>query len=321
MADAICNNANLAPTLNPALPAVLLALLAGLASARAQVNGVETVAPDVYFHEGDHSRGLCNNSWIVLDDYVVVIDANFPAGAQEVIPMIRGTTGKPVRFVVDTHFHPDHSFGNKLWADMGATVVAQVGTLDELRTSGAEAWELLAKSRPDVATSRLTLPSLVYTDSLIFDDARHRVELHWPGVAHTRGDTLVWLPHERILITGDVSVNGSYNYVHDSHITEWIKVLETAQRLGAKTVIPGHGPIGGPEVIVDQQRYFVELQRGVQTLIDAKKSLAEAKAVAPELAAQLKTIPSIARYVPADVYFIAHVEKLYSELAESVPVR
>ncbi len=291
-----------------------LSLLAAPASVTAQINTVQTLAPDVYFHEGDPRRGHCNNGWIVMNDYVVEVDANYPSGAKVVIPKIRAITDKPVRFVIDTHFHPDHSFGNQVWADEGAVPVAQAGTLDELVKSGAAAWELSARSRPDVAASRLKLPSLVYTDSLVFDDGRHRVELHWAGVAHTHGDTLVWLPRERILFTGDVCVNGSFNYVHDSDIGQWIKALEAAKRLGAEKVCPGHGPLGGPEVIADQQGYFIELRRGVQELVDAKKTLAEVRAAAPELAARLKKIVHIARFVPSDVYFAAHVEKAYMEL-------
>jgi cyclase len=220
-----------------------------------------------------------------------------------------------VRFVIDTHFHPDHSSGNQIWADLGATVVAQDGTLEALRTSGAAAWELAAKDRPDVAASRLRLPSLVYSEKMAFDDGTHRVELRWAGIAHTRGDTLVWLSREKILFTGDVCVNGSYNYLHDSNVGEWIKALERAKALGAEKVCPGHGPMGGPEIIRDQEEYFVEVRDGVQALVRAGKTPSEIKESAPGLAAGLRKQRQIARYVPTDFYFAAQVEKIYTELA------
>jgi len=293
---------------------VLLGSLAASASGQAKDTPVQTIAPDVYFCEGDFDLGHCNNGWIVFDDYVLAIDANYPSGAKLAIAKIHAMTAKPVRFVVDTHFHPDHSFGNQLWADEGAIPVAHVAVLDELEKSGAAAWELAAKSRPDVAASRLKLPGLVYTDTMVFDDGRHCVELHWYGVAHTRGDTLVWLPREKILFTGDVCVNGAYNYVHDGNIAGWIKMLETAKALGAKIVCPGHGPMGGPEIIANQQAYFIELQREVQALVDARITSAEVKAAVPALAATLRKIGPIARYVPSDFWFTAHVEKVYVEL-------
>jgi cyclase len=302
------------------MPPARLFLLAALAAlvappaAQAQINTVQNIAPGVYFHQGDPRLGTCNNGWVVMDDYVVEVDANFPVGAKVVIPKIRAITSKPVRFVVDTHFHPDHASGNEVWAEEGATIVAQAATLEELRSSGAAAWEFLAKSRPDVAASKLRLPGLTYTDSMAFDDGEHRVELRWPGVAHTHGDTLVWLPRERILFTGDVCVNGSYNYLHDSDVGEWIKALERAKSLGAEKVCPGHGPMGGPEIIADQEEYFVEVRAGVRALMDAGRTLAEIKAASSGLAAQLRKNPQIARYVPTDVYFEAHVEKNLVEL-------
>jgi cyclase len=291
-----------------------LALLAAPAAGMAQINSVQNLAPGVYFHEGDPRLGTCNNGWIVMDDCVVVVDANYPVGAKVIMPKIRAITDRPVRFVIDTHFHSDHSFGNQVWADQGATLVAQEAALDELRKSGAAAWDLSARSRPDVAASKLRLPSLVYSETMAFDDATHRVELRWPGIAHTRGDTLVWLPREKILFTGDVCVNGSYNYLHDSDVGEWIQALERAKKLGAEKVCPGHGPMGGPEIIRDQQEYFIELRNGVQSLIKAGKTAAEVKAGAPGLAAVLRKDRQVARYVPTDFYFTAHVEKVYVEM-------
>jgi cyclase len=292
---------------------VCLALLAPV-SGLAQINTVQAIAPDVYFHQGDPRLGTCNNGWIVMGDYVIEVDANYPVGAKIVIPKIRAITSKPIRFVIDTHFHPDHASGNRIWSDIGATVVAQAETLGELQRTGADRWAALAKTRPDVAATSLKLPDVTYTDSMAFDDGAHRVELHYLGVGHTHGDTLVWLPHEKILFTGDVSVNGSFNYLHDSNIGEWIKLLERAKSLGAVTVCPGHGPMGGPEVIADQQAYFIELMRGVQEFVDAKKTPAEVKAAAPALAARMRPMKNIGRYVPTDFWFTAQVDKVYTEL-------
>ena len=70
---------------------------------------------------------------------------------------------------------------------------------------------------------------MAYPDLLYFKDSAHPIELRWAGVAHTRGDTLVWLPAEKILFTGDVCVNGPHNFLRDGNITEWIKALDAAQ--------------------------------------------------------------------------------------------
>jgi cyclase len=137
----------------------LTLLLLGSTPGFAEVNKVDTVAPDVYFHEGDLGRRAhCNNGWIVFQDYVLVVDANFPSGAKEVIPKIRAITDKPIRFVFDTHHHGDHAYGNQIWADNGAVVVAHEGVLAEMKRyetgrygDKPGRWEDAAKGREDVS--------------------------------------------------------------------------------------------------------------------------------------------------------------------------
>ncbi|MBL9126533.1 MAG: MBL fold metallo-hydrolase, partial [Verrucomicrobiales bacterium] len=173
----------------------------------AEVNKPQEVAPGIWFHEGDIGRkGHCNNGWIVFRDYVLVVDANFPSGAREVLPKIQASSSRPIRFAFDTHHHGDHAYGNQVWADLGATVVAHEGVLAEMRKyetgkfgDKPGRWEETAAGREDVRASRLHPPSLLFPKTLTFDDGEHRVELHWFGVAHTHGDGFAWLPKERIL--------------------------------------------------------------------------------------------------------------------------
>ena len=94
----------------------------------------EKIAPDVYFHEGDiKGHGHCNNGWIIFEDYVLVIDGNFPSGAQEIIPKIKALTDKPIRFAFDTHHHGDHAYGNQIWVEQGAVPVANTGVIQEMK--------------------------------------------------------------------------------------------------------------------------------------------------------------------------------------------
>lgn len=289
-----------------------LFLAAALTPALAQVNEAREIAPGVYFHQGDPRRGHSNNGWVVFADYVLLIDANFPSGAQIVLPQIKALTDKPVRFAFDTHHHGDHAYGNQFWADQGAVPVAHTGALDELRKREPASWDGAAKNRPDVAESKLKLPTVVFPRELFFDDGQHRVELQWFGVGHTNGDGFAWLPKEKILFTGDAAVNGAHNYVADGNIDEWIKTLEKVKALGAQIVCPGHGPMGGPEVIADQQSYFVALQREVKALRAAGKSAADVKAALEDIRAALKQDERIMRFVPANL--TGHVEKVWREL-------
>ena len=284
---------------------------------RAEVNEVKKVADDVYFHEGElKPSGHCNNGWIVFEDYVVVIDANFPSGARVILPKIQEITGKPIRFAFDTHHHGDHAYGNQFWLDNGATPVAHEGALKEMKKwetglygGKPGRWEDAAKNRKDLQDTKLKAPTLLYRTEMIFDDGKHRVELLHFGTAHTHGDGWAWLPKEKILFSGDACVNGPYNYTGDGNIGDWIKTLEAVKKLGAKIVCPGHGPMGGPELLEDQQAFFIALQAEVKKF--AGKEPAEIEAAVPVIMAALKKNDRIARY--AGNFLPAQVEKAFVE--------
>jgi glyoxylase-like metal-dependent hydrolase (beta-lactamase superfamily II) len=289
-------------------------------AALAEVNKVEQVAPDVYFHEGDIGRkGHCNNGWIVFQDYVLVIDGNFPSGAQEILPKIKAVTDKPIRFAFDTHHHGDHAYGNQVWVENGATPVAHAGVIEEMKKyetgyygDKPGRWEDTAKNRKDVAASKLKPPTLLYSKDMIFDDGKHRVELLHFGVAHTHGDGFAWLPKERILFTGDACVNGAYNYVGDGNVQQWVQTLEAVKKLQPKVVCPGHGPIGGPEVLEDQQGFFIELRKEVKQLVEAGMKAEEVKAAAAMIKETIRKQERLARYIGGS--FDAQVEKVYVEM-------
>ena len=237
-----------------------------------QINTAKELAPGVYFHEGDlRGKGHCNNGWVIFDDYVLVLDANFPSGAQEIIPKIKAQTSKPIRFAFDTHHHGDHAYANQTWVDNGAVPVAHENVVAEMRKyetgffgGKPGRWEGEAKLREDLKSTKLKPPSLLYRDLMIFDDGTHRVELRYFGVGHTHGDGFAWLPKEKILFTGDAAVNGPYNYMGDGDSARWIETLAKAQQLGAAIVAPGHGPAGDGGVLEAQRQYFVALRAEVE---------------------------------------------------------
>jgi cyclase len=285
-----------------------------------EIGKVDKVAEDIYFHQGNLGVGHCNNGWIVFEDYVLVIDANYPSGANEIIPKIKAITDKPIRFTFDTHHHGDHAYGNQVWVENGATPVAHTGVIDEMKKyetgyygSKPGRFEEDAKRRKDVAASKLKPPSLLFPKELIFDDGKHRVELMHLGVAHTHGDALAWLPKEKILFTGDACVNGPYNSVSDGNVEKWVATLELARKLGAQIVCPGHGARGTDAVLADQQAFFKALREGVGKLVQAKKTAQQVKDAVTQLSAELKANQQIARYV-GGIFFTVQVEKVFTEM-------
>jgi len=288
---------------------------------------VDLVASDIYFHEGqvgNNSDAVCNNGWILFEDYVLVIDANFPAGARQMIRQIRELTDKPIRFALDTHHHGDHAYGNEVYVENGAVPFAHTGVIEEMKRyetghydGQPGRWEAAAKQRADVAGSKLKPPTVLYSGELIFDDGKHRVEVMHLGVAHTHGDSVAWLPNERILFTGDICVNGPYNFVGDGDVGQWVGTLEAAKKLGARIVCTGHGPRAEATVLDDQQAFFKALREQVGALM-AGKSPEEAKAQIDTIRAALKANPQIARYVadrrPGGDSFQSQIAKVYEEL-------
>jgi glyoxylase-like metal-dependent hydrolase (beta-lactamase superfamily II) len=290
-----------------------LPMLLTIAQGRDRVGEAQELAPGVYFHQGNlKEKGHCNQGWVVFKNFVLVIDGNYPEGAEEVIAKIRRMTDKPIRFAFDTHHHGDHMYGNKVWIDAGAVPVAHEGVIAEAKKYEPGRWDEAAKERKDVRESELVLPVISYPDRMVFDDGTQRVELLHFGVGHTRGDGWAWLPKEKILFTGDACVNGPYNFVADGDIKEWIATLAKARKLSPRTVGPGHGPLSDQTVLADQQAYFEELSRLVAAAKKEVKTAEEMKARVPALREEIMMKASIARY--AGDSFDAHVEKVWVEM-------
>jgi cyclase len=290
--------------------------------AATQINTVKELAPGVYFHEGDlRGKGHCNNGWVIFEDYVLVLDANYPSGAQEIVPKIKAQTNKPIRFAFDTHHHGDHAYANQVWTENGAVPVAHENVVSEMRKyetgffgGKPGRWEGEAKEREDLRSTRLKPPSLLYRDLMIFDDGKHRVELRHFGVAHTHGDGFAWLPKERILFTGDAAVNGPYNFMGDGDSAAWIETLGRAQKLGATIVAPGHGPSGDAGVLEAQRQFFIALRAEVEK----RKGLAPDRVQAEVSAMREALLKRHATYIDTDpkpiTNFEAQVAKVYREL-------
>jgi glyoxylase-like metal-dependent hydrolase (beta-lactamase superfamily II) len=239
---------------------------------------VKLIAPGVWFREGDlKDKGHCNNIWIEMQDYLIVVDANFPSGAEACLTDIRKTTQKPVKYVFDTHHHGDHAYGNPVWTRLGATTLAHVGVVEELKRYEPLRWQQSAKERKDVADLHLSTaepPKQTFSgDQFVLKDSSRTVEFHFLGWAHTRGDGFVYLPKEKVLCTGDAVANGPYNYMGDGNSANWPLVIGKAQKFDVTTVLPGHGPAGGKEVLNGQAQFFVELRKAVGDAIKAGKKL------------------------------------------------
>jgi glyoxylase-like metal-dependent hydrolase (beta-lactamase superfamily II) len=262
----------------------------------AQPNTVQQIAPGVWFREGDIKKeGHCNNIIIEMKDYLIIVDANFPSGARLAAADAKKLSNKPIKYVFDTHHHGDHAYGNAVWTEMGATTLAYAGVAQEMKRYEPKRWQ--ETNRKDVKELNRTTaepPKQTFeTTPFVLDDGTRRVEFHFFGWAHTRGDGFVYLPKEQILATGDAIANGAFNYMGDGHVANWPKVADAAGNRKIQHVLPGHGRPGGKEIVIGQATFMREIYAGVQGLIKAGKSVDDIQkmGMAKTLEASLKFSP------------------------------
>ena len=227
---------------------------------------IEEVAARMFaFIQLDGSWGL-NNAGVLLGSRgVTLIDTAFTAArAQRLALSIRKVTPRPVRTLINTHHHGDHTHGNFVFPD--ATIIAHERCREAVLATGLET----EKFFPGVEWGDIEIaPPFVTFDhhlNVYVDDVR--VELLALGPAHTTNDIIAWVPEQRILFTGDLVFNGGTPFVVMGSVAGSLTALDALKGLDARLLVPGHGPVCGPEVIDEQVAYlrFVQdlAQRGVR---------------------------------------------------------
>jgi len=297
---------------------VSLSVLAGISSWSAgwfspTETTIHELAPGVYFRKVLNKPEFigCNQGWVIFRDFVLVIDANFPNQATEIIKLIRETTDKPIRYVFDTHYHGDHADGNAVYTELGAIAIAAENSRALFETKGIAGFKQSQQDKPE-EYGRLNYdqPSLYFPKKLVLDDGTQRVELIYFGHAHTAGDAIAWLPRHGIAFTGDAIVNGAFNYTGDSNTESWIGVLTEIEKLPIRKLAPGHGEPADGKLIGLQKRYFVELREHLQAAISAGKTLDEIK--------ETIDLPFYEKWTGVSVKDrIENIEHVYGELTET----
>ena len=314
-------------TIRVALAACFVAMLAAalwVSPGAAQPGTVKEIVPGVWFREGEIKElGYCNNVIIEMKDYLIVVDANFPGGANAVLKDAKRLSSKPVKYVFDTHHHGDHAYGNHVWTKLGAVTLAYVGVAEEMQRVEPKRWQDTAKERKDVAGLNLPTaepPQQTFSKSpFVLEDPTRRVELLFFGWAHTRGDGFAYLPKEKVLCTGDAVVNGPYNYTGDANIGNWPNVLRAAGKLDVRHILPGHGGPGGKELIAGQAQFFIELKKAVEAAIHQGRKQDELVSMkAGQATSTTITLPdSVKNWVGEGL--AAQVKDTYEELVQRKP--
>jgi len=284
---------------------------------------IKEIAKGVWFREGEiMDKGHCNNIIIEMKDYLIVVDANFPSGARAAMHDAQKVSKKPVKYVFDTHHHGDHAYGNAVWTKAGAITLAHVGVTNEMKRLEPTRWRQAAKERKDVAELGQNGPEppkeTFSGDLKVIEDATRKVEFHYFGWAHTRGDGFVYLPKEKIICTGDAVVNGPFNYTADGNVLNWPNVVDKALKLDVQYVLPGHGASGGKEILTGEKAFMVELRKAVEAAIKNGKKLDDlVQKSGNKATANVKLPDNVKNWVGQ--YLPDQVTDVYGELTKKKP--
>ncbi|MEV5809264.1 MBL fold metallo-hydrolase [Streptomyces parvulus] len=217
------------------------------------------VAAGVHAHVQPDGGWCLSNAGLITDgsESVLVDTAATRARTLRLREAVLRTVPRPPRVLVSTHFHGDHTFGNHLFPE--AVIVAHERARDDVTAAGLH----LTGLWPDVCWGdpRVVAPQLTHRDGMTVHAGEVRAELLHPGPAHTTGDTVVWLPEQRVLFTGDLVMSGVTPFCPMGSVAGSIEALHTLRALGPRTVVPGHGPVGGPELLDVNEDYLRRLQR------------------------------------------------------------
>jgi cyclase len=215
------------------------------------------VCEDVYAYlQPDGSWFLNNTGFLVSSTGVISVDAtSTERRTRAYLDAINTVTKQPVRTLVNTHHHGDHTHGNYLMS--GATIVGHERCREAIQNSlippAPGIW-----SEVDWGHLEAAPPFLTYTGGVTLWSGDLRCEVRYVGTpAHTTNDSIVHIPERGVVFAGDLLFNGGTPFALMGSVSGWIEVLETVLRpLGARTLVPGHGPVCGPEVIDDMLAYL-----------------------------------------------------------------
>lgn len=208
-----------------------------------------------------------NAGFILAGEQVLVIDSLMsPSSGRQLLEYIRQVTDKPLTYLINTHHHGDHVFGNQALSPP-ATIIGHENMREVLRLQRQAMLESFAQRfsqiLPDIKDTTIIAPHITYGDRMTLYFADRTIELIHPGIAHTSGDTLVFLPAEKVLYAGDILFNHNFPLIAGSS-AGWIAAIEKLEKMDIETVVPGHGFMATKKELGDLKQCLIELRSQVK---------------------------------------------------------
>ena len=270
--------------------------------------------------EGDPNTGV-----IIGDDGVMVIDTRAtPVMAEDVIRHVRAVSDKRIKYVLLTHYHAVRVMGASAYqADY---IIASRGTYELIKERGRQDFESEVQRFPRLFRSvesvpGLTWPNLVFDRELTLWLGKTEVQLKHIGKGHSKGDTVAWLPKERVMFSGDLVEEGTAPYCGDAYFKEWPETLERLRAFKAEKLVPGRGEAmttaaASDKAIAATAAFLSDLRRIVEAGVSAKKPL---KAVYEEVVKALT--PKYGGWVIFEHCLPFNVSRCFDEMSGIVDPR
>jgi len=240
---------------------------------------LKEVAPGLYFLYDDISS---NSAFLVTDDGVLVIDTRqHPTHGRDLIERIRKVTDRPIKWVVVTHAHGDHYYGNPAFKAIGATIIAHKDTMAGMIKN--ETLEFKRRQRffktmqLDPKEVKTILPDVTYDSRLTIQLGGRTVEIMHLGPGQNPGDTLVHFPHARALYVGGPFARKNWsNMSFTPSVEGWVALLKRIAAMDVDIYLPGHGDVGTRQDVLDEAKLLADFQAEVKAAIARGVSKEEA---------------------------------------------
>lgn len=228
------------------------------------------VAPGLYFQ---YHHQESNSAFLVTEDGVLVIDTRqHPKRAEELVATIRKYTAKPIRWVVNTHAHGDHYFGNSVFKREGATIIAHRDTAGMMQAQFDREMKrrmgYFKQRQYDPAEVKLVLPDVTFDSKLTLTLGGRAVEIFYMGPGQNPGDTFIYFPKERVLYAGGPFSKQSWpNPSFTPSMHGWIEVLKKIAAMDADKYLGGHGDIGSKQDVLNEAQMLTEFDAGMRAAV------------------------------------------------------
>jgi cyclase len=277
--------------------ALLLVCLIASGSAMAEeAAGLTRLSEHVYAAVDFKNASPAGNSFgvntgiVVGNDAVLVVDTRISAKkAQEFIADIKKITNKPIKYVVNTHYHLDHSWGNCEFVKLGAVVIGHENgcKLASRYKEGMSHPEYYGMTAEDLNGTTLSPPTITFKDAMLVDLGGVTVSLSYLGFSHTNDGIIALVDQDGVLFAGDILFVQYHPSMGDADIQGWLKALAKLESTPAKIIVPGHGPVSTEADVKDLEVYLTEFDKQAKVLC-AGKTQNDAPAIAREM---LKVLP------------------------------